>query len=69
MKYFMILFLFSSCGKQIVPDKVSVEHTVNIKSVEPYITAYCETLYSDPQQVTECTKSEIGKLISKVGTI
>lgn len=68
MKYLIFLVILSSCGKPLVqvPEKVTVEHTVNISSVEPYIKAFCETQFSEPSDVNNCVNLEIGKLINKL---
>lgn len=67
MKYLVLLIFFVGCGKPVVPEKVEVKHSVEIQGVEPYIRAYCKTLFTDNDQIEQCVQEEIGKMISKVG--
>jgi len=58
-----LLLGLCSCG-QVVPDKVVVEHTINIDVITPYIEAYCKE--TAPDTFKQCFDFTIGKLLEKL---
>lgn len=63
MKYLLPILLFMGCG---VPEKIEVEHTVNVQMLEPYLFAYCETQHADPAAIQSCVTYHLGKLLSSL---
>lgn len=68
MKYAICALVFlSSCGVEVTGFRdVKVTHEINVDSIKPYITAYCEIANTDPEDITACVNLEIGKLIGKL---